>query len=66
MKGFRTIAFNLIIGVLAVGFEVTTWLTTFDWTTVLSARQAGVAILAVNAANIVLRFVTTSAVGQRR
>ncbi len=66
MKGYRTIAFNLLIGVAAMALELTTWLTTFDWTTIMSARQAGLVILVVNVANIVLRFATTTAVGRER
>ena len=58
MKGWRTIALNAAIAA-AVG--VLGWASSFDWTGIVSPT---VAIIIVTGANIALRFITTTPVGQ--
>ena len=55
VRGFKTIAFNLLVmlGALAA------WASTYDWTTV-SADHAAIIVIVVNVANIVLRFLTST------
>jgi len=55
MKGYRTLLFNILAAALTViiGYNWTDALTTYPWA----------APLIVTAANVVLRFVTTTPVG---
>ena len=58
MKGWRTLVLNVGIAVLGV-LEVT------DWTSLLGSDKAGLAVTAVAVANILLRALTTTAIGSR-
>ena len=64
MKGYRTILINFSLATLALAAEVASWLTTFDWGAWLPPQYAVWAIVTINVANIVLRFVTTTPVGR--
>ncbi len=64
MKGYRTILINFAVAILALAAEVASWLTTFDWGAWLPPQYAVWAIVTINVANIVLRFVTTTPVGR--
>ena len=59
MKGYRTLALN---GALVVGTAVLTWVAGVDWTQYVSASTA---VIVTGAANLVLRIVTTTPVGER-
>ena len=58
MKGWRTLGVNLAIA----GFGV---LEATDWTGLLGSDAAGWAVTAIAIANMVLRSVTTTRLGQR-
>jgi hypothetical protein len=58
MKGWRTLLLNLCIALLGV-LEVT------DWASILGNDKAGLVLTAVAVANIVLRSLTTTAIGSR-
>ena len=55
IKGFKTIAFNFLVMLAALA----AWASTYDWTTI-SADHAAIIVVAVNVANIVLRFLTST------
>jgi hypothetical protein len=57
MKGYRTLLFSLAVAVVGV-------LQSFDWTAVISPEHAGVALTAVGVASAVLRFFTSTPVGE--
>jgi len=58
MKGWRTIGMNLAVA----GFGV---LEAADWTSILGNDKAGWTLTAIGVANVLLRTVTTTPVGQR-
>jgi hypothetical protein len=58
MKGWRTIGLNLAVASFGV-------LEAADWTGMLGNEKAGWALAAIGISNMVLRTVTTTAVGQR-
>lgn len=58
MKGWRTLGLNFAIA----GFGV---LEATDWTAVLGNEKAGWALTAIGVANMVLRTVTSTPVGQK-
>lgn len=58
MKGWRTIGMNLVIA----GFGV---LEAADWTSILGNDKVGWALTAIGVANVVLRTVTTTPIGQK-
>lgn len=58
MKGWRTIAFNVGAAVLGV-------IVSANWSDVLPVQYAWVSLVIVNLANIGMRFVTDTAVGQK-
>jgi hypothetical protein len=58
MKGWRTLLLNLGIALLGV-LEVT------DWASILGGDKAGLMVTAVAVANIVLRSLTTTAIGSQ-
>jgi hypothetical protein len=58
MKGWRTIGLNLAVA----GFGV---LEAADWTSILGNEKAGWALTAFGVANMLLRAVTTTPVGQK-
>jgi hypothetical protein len=58
MKGYRTLIFSLAVAVIGV-------LQTFDWTTVVPADKAGIALTAIGVASAVLRFLTNTPVGAK-
>ena len=58
MKGWRTLGLNLAI----TGFGV---LEATDWTAVIGDEKAGLALAAIGVANIVLRTLTNTPVGQK-
>ena len=57
MKGYRTIAFNTAAALVGVAQGI-------DWISVVGTAHAGWAVAAISIANIVLRSVTTSPVGE--
>lgn len=57
MKGWRTLALNLGISIFGV-LEAT------DWSGVIGNDKAGWALTAIGIANMVLRTLTTTAVGR--
>ena len=57
MKGWRTLGVNAAVA----GFGV---LAAADWTVVLGDQRAGWAVTALGIANMVLRSLTTTPVGQ--
>jgi hypothetical protein len=58
MKGWRTIGLNLAVA----GFGV---LEAADWTSVFGNDNAGWALTAIGVANMVLRTMTSTPVGQK-
>jgi hypothetical protein len=58
MKGYRTLIFSLGVAVVGV-------LQTFDWATVVPPGKTGVALTAVGVAAAVLRFLTSTPVGEK-
>jgi hypothetical protein len=58
MKGWRTLAVNLLIA----GFGV---LEATDWTALMGSESAGWAVTGVGIANMVLRSITTTPMGKR-
>ena len=58
MKGWRTLGVNIAIA----GFGV---LEATDWTALLGSDAAGWAVTAIAIANLALRSVTTTRLGQR-
>jgi hypothetical protein len=58
MKGWRTLAFNLLIAVGGV-------IVTFDWGSVLPAEYVGPAAIVVGLIGAGLRAVTTTPVGTK-
>jgi hypothetical protein len=57
MKGYRTLLFSLAVAVVGV-------LQSFDWATVVPADQAGVALTVIGVAGAILRFLTSTPVGE--
>jgi hypothetical protein len=58
MKGYRTLIFSLGLAVVGV-------LQTFDWASVVPAGKTGIALTVVGVASAVLRFFTTTPVGEK-
>ncbi len=65
MKGFRTLLANPTIVAVPVVLETLAFLDAFDWRAVLPSNHAGWLVMAIGLLNIWLRFVTTTAVGQK-
>lgn len=59
MQGFRTLAFNAL---LIVAGALLPWIAGIDWTQYVSPQWA---LVIVGAANIGLRMITTTPVGQK-
>ena len=59
MKGYKTLAFN---GLVAVGGAALTYAAGVDWTQYVSPQTA---IIIVTVANMVLRLMTSTPVGQK-
>jgi hypothetical protein len=57
MKGYRTLVFSLAVALVGV-------LQTFDWATVIPPDKAGLALTVVGVVSTVLRFLTTTPVGE--
>jgi hypothetical protein len=63
-KGWRTVAANgASIGLIAAA-EVISYLTAFDWKTIVPESSAPLLVLIVNLLNIALRTITTTRVGE--
>lgn len=58
MKGYRTLFFSLAIAIVGV-------LQSFDWATLIAPEHAGVALTAVGVASAILRFLTSTPVGEK-
>jgi hypothetical protein len=58
MKGWRTLAINLAIAIFGV-------LEAADWTDLLGGHSTGFILTGIGVANMVLRSLTTTAIGQR-
>jgi apolipoprotein N-acyltransferase len=64
LKGWRTIAANgASIGLIAAA-EVISYLTAFDWKTIVPEQSAPLLVLIVSLLNIALRTITTTRVGE--
>lgn len=61
--GWRTVAVNVLTGGVALVAQVLDVLQVFDWTTVVSPKQASMIVLGITVTNLVLRFDTKTAVG---
>lgn len=59
MKGYRTLAFNSVIAVGAV-------LQAADWVQIVPAQYVPVVVAAVGAANLFLRMITNTPVGNKQ
>ena len=59
MKGYRTLLFSLAVAVVGV-------LQSFDWATVVPPEQAGFALTIIGVAGAILRFLTSTPVGEPR
>lgn len=66
MSGWKTLIFNGVLAAFAALAEILAYLDAFDWRAVLPPQQAGLALLAVGIANILLRHATDSPAGWRR
>lgn len=65
MKGWRTILFNGLSAAILVAVPLTGYLAGFNWTSLGVSVEAAMWIaLGMNAANIILRVVTTSPIGR--
>jgi hypothetical protein len=58
MKGYRTLLFSLAVAVVGV-------LQSFDWATVVPPEHAGIALTVVGVISAVLRFLTSTPVGEK-
>lgn len=65
-SGWRTVALNAALGILAVGVELLSYLAVFDWRSILPPEKAPYVILGVGVANIALRAFTDGRMGERR
>ena len=65
LKGWRTVAINVALGLAAVALEILSYLAVFDWRSILPPEKAPYAILGVGVLNIVLRAVTDGRLGER-
>ncbi|WP_417684625.1 hypothetical protein [Roseibium sp.] len=63
MTGWKTLLFNTAIGLLALGAEVAENLSLVEPGTVVTASGGPLAVLAMGAANILLRHVTRGPAG---
>lgn len=68
MKGWRTIIWNAAFGVLTVIVPLAAYLSSFNWSGIVSQKTALVIALAMNviniAGNIVLRALTDTPIGK--
>ena len=62
MKGWRTITFNGVVAVVGVVATTVSFLSTFDWASVIPSRYVGPIVLVLGVANIWLRFITTTSI----
>lgn len=60
MMGWRTITFNGVVALAGVVATTVSFLSTFDWATVVPPRYVGPIVLVLGVANIWLRFITTT------
>jgi hypothetical protein len=58
MQGYRTLLFSLAVAIVGV-------LQSFDWATVIAPDHAGIALTAIGVASAVLRFLTSTPVGEK-
>ncbi len=58
MKGYRTLAFNLIVATCGV-------IVAFDWSSVLPPQYVGYAAIAIGVINMGLRAITDTGLGQK-
>ena len=58
MKGYRTLFFSLAVAVVGV-------LQSFDWATLIAPEQAGVMLTVVRVISAILRFLTSTPVGEK-
>lgn len=61
----KTIFLNAVCAMAMALGELLQFAVGFDWTTVVGTRTAGLIVLGVNAANIALRYMTTTPVGSK-
>ncbi len=65
LKGWRTVVLNAIPAVGVVLTDVLGYLAGFEWSGLIEAKTAALMVLATNVANIVLRVLTTTRVGEK-
>lgn len=64
-KGWRTLIFNGLVGLVPLGVAILDAFGAMDWTKLVDERTAAAISLAVALANIVLRFATSTPVGRK-
>lgn len=58
-KGWRTIALNVLIGVLVMLAEVASYLSVLNWREFMPPEYVGLVVIGVNVLNIIMRVLTT-------
>jgi hypothetical protein len=64
LKGYRTVLLHVLVGVPALVLMLLDYTKTIDLTLIMDARTAGRVLIGVNILGIVLRYVTTTPIGQ--
>lgn len=64
-KGWRTVILNGASAGLILASELVAFAAGFNWGSILSVEAAAYMTLGVNLANIVMRFATNTAVGEK-
>lgn len=64
LKGWRTVLLNAVSAGAILSVDLVGYLAGFSWDSILSAKAALWVTLVLNVANIMLRFATSTPVGQ--
>ena len=66
LQGWRTVVFNVLSLALMAIVEIIGWLAGFGgWEALFDFKTAAIIMIVLNVANILLRLITTTAVGQK-
>lgn len=66
LKGWRTLAFNVVIGILPLLVDVTGYLSGFGWSLIFADQKVAMMWTgALSIGNILLRYLTTTPVFKR-
>jgi hypothetical protein len=65
LKGWRTVFVNAFLAIAATLLLLTDQLMGFNWIPFVGAKWTPVAVIAVNMINIYMRYITTTAVGEK-